>query len=162
MTQLRDSQIASFSRELSGYFVSLEEFYMEENVKKAIQIDKPVSSFESMVKIVLQIPGSLISSMVDDAFFIFRKSASRSISSRNVPCVCAVLSLMNTLLSKDYMSAIQKQTGCDATPFIQTPFSAQVLVPVLLFRPFFQNRFVLECFLQRIVSRKKTIHSFGF
>ena len=42
LSELRESQIGSLSRELSGYYVTLEEFYMEETVKKAISINKQV------------------------------------------------------------------------------------------------------------------------
>lgn len=58
--------------------------------------------------------------MVDDVFFVLRKSASRAISSRNVPCSCSVLSLMNTLLSQNYTFILQQKINSGPTTFLQS------------------------------------------
>jgi hypothetical protein len=47
-------------QDLLGRYLVLEHYYMEESVKKAISMDTVE-------------PGSLVSSMVDDSFFIVRK-----------------------------------------------------------------------------------------
>ena len=48
-------------RELVSFYVAMEEFYMEQNVGKAIEIRE-------------HSPDSLTTSMVDDAFFILQKA----------------------------------------------------------------------------------------
>lgn len=58
--------------------------------------------------------------MVDDVFFVFRKSALRAISSRSVPSACAILSLLNTLLSQNYTFSLQQKLSPGPGFFIQT------------------------------------------
>lgn len=41
-TSFRGGQLNVSVRELLGYYIALEEYYMEENVKKAIEIDEQV------------------------------------------------------------------------------------------------------------------------
>eukprot|EP00210_Caulerpa_lentillifera_P000479 g462.t1 len=106
LSRLSKSVLEVQVRELTSFYVNLEEFYLEENVKKAIEIDKLLA-------------GSLVSSMVDDVFFVFRKSASRAISSRSVPCACAILSLMNNLLSQNYTAALQQKLSPGPGEFLQ-------------------------------------------
>jgi hypothetical protein len=52
--------------------------------------------------------GSLTSSLLDDVFFIVRKSIRRSITSSSVDCVCAMLNNGCTLLETDFFSHINK------------------------------------------------------
>lgn len=68
-------------------YVSLEEFFMIKNVSKAIQMPNQIS------------PGSCTSSMVDHIFFIFKKSAMRAICSSSSNPICAVINIINSILS---------------------------------------------------------------
>lgn len=47
-TSFRGGQLNVNVRELLGYYIALEEYYMEENVKKAIEIDEQVHSIFTM------------------------------------------------------------------------------------------------------------------
>lgn len=50
--------------------------------------------------------GAMTSSLLDDVFFIVRKSIRRSISSSSVDCVCAMLNNGATLLETDFLKYI--------------------------------------------------------
>lgn len=58
--KLKSSELCRLMQELLGEYLLLEHYYMEESVKKAIGMDTCE-------------PGSPISSMVDDVFFIVKK-----------------------------------------------------------------------------------------
>ncbi|KAF8391623.1 hypothetical protein HHK36_023929 [Tetracentron sinense] len=87
----------SFSRvvqDITGFYVILEEFFMVENVRKAIKIDEHV-------------PDSLTTSMVDDVFYVLQSCCRRAISTSNINSVLAVLSGTMNLLSNEYQEALQ-------------------------------------------------------
>jgi hypothetical protein len=86
----------AFSRgvvELVGHYIVLEEYYMVENVNKAIRIDEHA-------------PGALTSSMVDDVFYILLKCGRRAGAAGSVQCCCAVLNHVANLLSNEYREAL--------------------------------------------------------
>ena len=89
----------SFSRmlqELTGFYVILEEFFMVENVRKAIRIDE-------------QVPDSLTTSVVDDVFYVLQSCCQRAISTANIMSVVAVLSCAMNLLGNEYQEALQQK-----------------------------------------------------
>ena len=45
--------------------------------------------------------------MVDDVFYILRLCGHRALDTGNLPCVCAVLGQLNTLLSQNYRTALE-------------------------------------------------------
>ena len=85
----RGGQFNVAVRELINYYVAMEEYYMEENVNKAIAIREHGG-------------GALTTSMVDDVFFILQKCGRRALATANVACVCAILGQLNNLLSSTY------------------------------------------------------------
>ncbi|KAL3115998.1 hypothetical protein niasHT_007298 [Heterodera trifolii] len=90
---LNRSGLSTKMQELMGKFVLVEQFYMTQSVRKAIDMD----SVEE---------GALTSTLLDDVFFIVRKSIRRSISSSSVDCVCAMLNNGATLLETDFLKYI--------------------------------------------------------
>lgn len=92
-TALRGSAFSTAVRELLSYYLSLEEYYMEESVAKAIRIDEAS-------------PGALTSSMVDDTFFVLLKAGRRCLGTGKVPSVVAILNTLNSLLSGLYRNAL--------------------------------------------------------
>ena len=66
---------------------------MEQNVRTAIEIDEYV-------------PGSPLTSMVDDAFFIVQKCGRRALATGNTQCSCAVLGAANGLLGGELRAAL--------------------------------------------------------
>ncbi|XP_020273551.1 conserved oligomeric Golgi complex subunit 4-like [Asparagus officinalis] len=83
-------------QELIGYYLVLEEFFMVENVRKAISIDEQ------------QLDG-LTTSMVDDVFFVLQSCCRRAISTGSMNSVFAVLSGATSLLSNEYQEALQQK-----------------------------------------------------
>ena len=71
-----------------------EEFYLEENVEKAIAIDE-------------WSPDALTTSMVDDVFFILQKCGGRALAIGSLQCLCAILGQLNTLLRDSLRSALE-------------------------------------------------------
>lgn len=94
-TSLRSGQLATCLRELLSYYISLEEFYIEESIIKAISIDEPVT-------------GSLTSSMVDDAFFVLLSAGRRALATRRAPSAVSVLNQIHTSLSTTLRTALAK------------------------------------------------------
>ncbi|KAK9130037.1 hypothetical protein Sjap_010524 [Stephania japonica] len=89
----------SFNRvvqDITGFYVILEEFFMVENVRKAIKIDEHVSD-------------SLTTSMVDDVFYVLQSCCRRAISTSNINSVLAVLSGAMNLLGNEYQEALQQK-----------------------------------------------------
>lgn len=101
-TSVRGGALSSSLRELLSYYISLEEYYLEESVSKAIEIDEAV-------------PGSLTSSMVDDSFYILLSSGKRALSTARAPSAVAILNQINTVLSTTYRtSLVHKLQGTPA------------------------------------------------
>lgn len=89
----------SFNRvvqDLTGFYVILEEFFMVENVRKAITIDEHV-------------PDSLTTSMVDDVFYVLQSCCRRAISTGSSNSVVALLSGAINLLTNEYQDALQQK-----------------------------------------------------
>uniref|UniRef100_A0A7S0RYR1 Conserved oligomeric Golgi complex subunit 4 n=1 Tax=Chlamydomonas leiostraca TaxID=1034604 RepID=A0A7S0RYR1_9CHLO len=80
-------------RELLGAYMSLEEVYMGECASMAIRIDEVV-------------PGSLTSSLVDDVFFVLRKSAVRALASSNVQVISALVMEANNVVGNQLRNAL--------------------------------------------------------
>ncbi|WIA35384.1 hypothetical protein OEZ86_003832 [Tetradesmus obliquus] len=91
--RLRSGPFAVGVRELLGQYMALEEFYLEDTTDMAIRIDEVV-------------PGSLTSSVVDDVFFILKKCGSRTLASRSMHCVAAILGQLNDLLANKLKAAL--------------------------------------------------------
>jgi hypothetical protein len=98
ISALVTSPLNCIVRELNAYYTSLEDRYMGQTIKMAIQMDECVE-------------GALTSSIVEDAFFILQKCGRRAMATGNVQCVCSVLSNMNNHLCNAYLSALQHDTS---------------------------------------------------
>lgn len=85
-----------------------EEFYVEENVEKAIKIDDYQAE-------------ALTTSMVDDVFYILQKSGQRALSSGNLQCACAILGQLNNLLASNLRQALDSRWKARAPPLARSP-----------------------------------------
>nr|CAG4651667.1 EOG090X02VY [Triops cancriformis] len=83
-------------QELMGQYILLEQYFMSETVAKAVELDTLMED-------------SLISSIVDDVFFIVKKCIRRAIGSSNVDSICAVINNACTLLEEDYANVFHQQ-----------------------------------------------------
>ena len=113
-TALRSSSFHSAVRELTGYYLSLEEYYLEASVTKALQIDQ------------LE-PGALTSSMVDDVFYILLKAGRRAMATAKVPSAVAILNQLNSVLSTIYRSALGSGLQGMGGNFLSNPKAAVAL-----------------------------------
>ncbi|KAI8101797.1 hypothetical protein M9434_006863 [Picochlorum sp. BPE23] len=112
-TSVRGGDFGSSLREILSYYISLEEYYVEESVSKAIEIDEAVH-------------GSLTSSMVDDSFYILLSSGKRALSTGRAPSTVAILNQINTVISSLYRSSlVKKLQGCPSKLASCAPSSQQ-------------------------------------
>ncbi|KAL9266331.1 Conserved oligomeric Golgi complex subunit 4-like protein [Drosera capensis] len=93
----RSGSLSKVVQDITGFYVILEEFFMVENVRKAIRIDEYA-------------PDSLTTSMVDDVFYLLQSCSQRAISTSNINSMLAVLSGASNLLSNEYLEALQQKT----------------------------------------------------
>jgi hypothetical protein len=92
-TALRGGGLSSALRELLAHYISLEEYYVEESVAKAVRIDDAA-------------PGALTSSMVDDAFFVLLSAGRRALATARAPSAVAILNQLNAALSTLFRAAV--------------------------------------------------------
>ncbi|XP_048402250.2 conserved oligomeric Golgi complex subunit 4 isoform X3 [Stegostoma tigrinum] len=93
-------------QELIGYYITMEEYFMREMVNKAVAMDVCEK-------------GQLTSSMVDDVFFIVKKSIGRALASSNIDCLCAMINHSTTVLESDFREVLYNKLrmGFPATTF---------------------------------------------
>ncbi|PIO63143.1 hypothetical protein TELCIR_15273 [Teladorsagia circumcincta] len=102
---LNRSLVGSKMQELLGNYLLLEQYYMQESVRKAIDMDAKEEG--------------LLSSVVDDVLFLVRKCVRRAMSSGSVDCVCAALNYGVALLETTYYQHLHNtiQAGYPSTNF---------------------------------------------
>ncbi|XP_025115795.1 conserved oligomeric Golgi complex subunit 4-like isoform X1 [Pomacea canaliculata] len=86
-------ELSRLVQELINVYIMMEEYFMREMILKAVSMD---SSEE----------GQQTSSMVDDTFFIVKKSVRRAISSSNIDGVCAMINHACTVLEQDFREVL--------------------------------------------------------
>jgi hypothetical protein len=114
------SKLNEIVQELTGHLIAFEEYCMIENVHKAISMDEPVPlDVDAPSGAALGASRALKSSassgpayapttsMVDDVFFILKKSADRAFATCNVNAGCAVLNHVNSILTRNYKQALE-------------------------------------------------------
>lgn len=93
-TLISKSQLNQQMQELLSTYLLFERFFMEESVIKGIALE----SFED---------GQQTSSMIDDIFFIIRKSIRRSIGAQSVDGCCAVINNGAACLEQEFLNALK-------------------------------------------------------
>ncbi|KAI6238067.1 Component of oligomeric Golgi complex 4 [Aphelenchoides fujianensis] len=108
---LNRSLLSTKMQEILGKYVLMEQYYMQESVQKAIEMEDVEE-------------GALTSSLLDDAFFIVRKCIRRSITSSSVDCVCAMLNNGCTVLETDFFGHLNRviKAGYPAVGFAAEAF----------------------------------------
>jgi hypothetical protein len=94
----RDCELSHLNQEVGGIYVMLEQFYMNESSKKAIVMDQ------------IDIDPSyscLISSMLDDIFFIIKKCTKRAVSTKSNEVFCAIINHCVTLLESTFCLVLE-------------------------------------------------------
>lgn len=101
--------------DIVGIFLSLEEYYMVVNVARAIEMEELMDS----------VPPT--SSVVDDVFFVLKRSVARCFALFDSNTLCAIINLVTHVLSKKYynvLSARLQQTFAAAN--LQKNFAGAV------------------------------------
>ncbi|KAI9101042.1 COG4 transport protein-domain-containing protein [Phlyctochytrium arcticum] len=92
------SKLDELTQELMGDYVSLEEYFIRRNIEKAMSID----SHEQ---------GELISSCVEDVFFVLKTCTRRALATSDSDGTCAIINGIGRILELDFISIFQKQLG---------------------------------------------------
>lgn len=93
-----ECELNHLAQEVGGIYVMLEQFYLNESSKKAITMDQ------------IDIDPSyscLISSMLDDIFFIIKKCAKRAVSTKSNEVFCAIINHCVTLLESTFCQVLE-------------------------------------------------------
>jgi len=90
---IREQMLNRLMQELLADYVFLEELFIKKSIEKALKIDEVEE-------------GNIVSSSVDDVFFIFKKCITRVLRSGNVESFCAILNLIAKISEVDYLNAI--------------------------------------------------------
>jgi len=99
---VRTGNLSRTVQELVAHYIGLEEYYMTRSVSKAIKMDKVEGE-------------RLISSMVDDAFYILHASCMRATATSSLQSACAIYTNATNLLSNDLWKALQKKMHSSGT-----------------------------------------------
>ncbi|XP_017042837.1 conserved oligomeric Golgi complex subunit 4 [Drosophila ficusphila] len=91
---IKNSDLSRHMQEILSTYLLLERYFMEESVLKAIGLD----TYEA---------GQQCSSMVDDVFFILRKSIRRALTTQSINGTCAVINNVAACLDGDFVSALK-------------------------------------------------------
>nr|XP_017099288.2 conserved oligomeric Golgi complex subunit 4 [Drosophila bipectinata] len=91
---MKTSDLRRQMQEILSTYLLFERYFMEESVIKAIGLD----TYES---------GQQCSSMVDDVFFILRKSIRRSLTTQSINGTCAVINNVAACLDGDFVAALK-------------------------------------------------------
>lgn len=89
-----NTKLSHHLQEIMGTYVLMEKYYMRESIQKAIEMDTLPEN-------------SLCSSVIDDTFYVLKKSRDRSVMSGNLNCVCAVINQITSLLESDFIEALR-------------------------------------------------------
>lgn len=89
-----NSELSQCKHDLLSNYLRLEQYFMEESVAKAVNMDTVESSMQT-------------SSMVDDTFFIIRKCIRRSISTGSLDGICVTINNACRVLENDYCDVLK-------------------------------------------------------
>ncbi|XP_022912920.1 conserved oligomeric Golgi complex subunit 4 [Onthophagus taurus] len=93
---VKNSQLAQSKHELLGFYLRLEQYFMEESINKAVSLDSVDQ-------------GQYVSSMVDDTFFIIKKCIRRATSTGSLDGICAIINNACRVLESDYCSILRSK-----------------------------------------------------
>ncbi|SPP81705.1 conserved oligomeric Golgi complex subunit 4 [Drosophila guanche] len=91
---VKNADLRRQMQEILSTYLLFERYFMEESVLKAIGLDK----YEA---------GQQCSSIVDDVFFILRKSIRRALTTQSINGTCAVINNVAACLDGDFIAALK-------------------------------------------------------
>ncbi|KAG7204148.1 hypothetical protein KM043_001990 [Ampulex compressa] len=93
---INNSELARGMQELLGAYLTLERYFLEESVNKALGMDTPDQDQHT-------------SSMVDDVFFIVQQCVRRAMSSWSIDGVCAVVNMACGILEGEFANRLRNR-----------------------------------------------------
>ncbi|XP_038220470.1 conserved oligomeric Golgi complex subunit 4 [Zerene cesonia] len=99
---ISESDMTRTAQDILGQYLTLERFYLEESVNKALKLSTPQ-------------PGMTTSSLVDDVFFIARKVIRRGVSTGSVEGVCCVVNEAGAAAARA-AAALRRRLGAPPPP----------------------------------------------
>ncbi|XP_064466828.1 conserved oligomeric Golgi complex subunit 4-like [Ornithodoros turicata] len=94
--KVKESELCKCMQEIVSTYILLEEYFLLESVRKAIEVDTIEEN-------------SQCSSMLDDVFFILKKCLKRSFSSGSVDGACAMLNHCCSLLETEFTEELSEK-----------------------------------------------------
>eukprot|EP00795_Rhopilema_esculentum_P001200 gene1200-15566_t len=91
---ISNSGLSQKLQTLIGDYIFMEEYFMKEMIFKAVSLDSTEDD-------------TLISSMVDDVFFVMQKSLMRTISTSNMDAICAMVNNASSILLSEYKDVLR-------------------------------------------------------
>ncbi|XP_017773856.1 PREDICTED: conserved oligomeric Golgi complex subunit 4 [Nicrophorus vespilloides] len=95
---IKNSHLTQSKHELLGNYLRLEQYFMEESIGKAVNMDTFDTSSDQQT-----------SSLVDDTFFIIRKCIRRAISTGSLDGCCAIINTGCRVLESDYCAVLKNK-----------------------------------------------------
>ncbi|KAL0482680.1 hypothetical protein AKO1_014393 [Acrasis kona] len=131
---LKDSNVSRKMQDLINYYIVLDDFYVKQSINIAIQMNmeetKPINGYHSedddheedhqeaqdSEEDEEDIDDSQkCSLLVEDAFYIFKKSATRSVESMNENLICAICNNLVNVILGPYKDELTKSVASIAT-----------------------------------------------
>lgn len=89
------SRLNQAVQEVVGHYIGLEEHVMLHNVQLAVGLDEPL-------------PGGLGSTMVDEVFYVLKRSTERAFSTCSVVTACALTNHVNGILTREFKQTLER------------------------------------------------------
>lgn len=93
--KLRNSQLHMKLQEILAYYISVEQYFMSQSIKKAAKQNLQEATGDRMMSV-----------FIDEVFFILKEAADRAKATYNVDTVCAIINLINHCLCDDFKTVV--------------------------------------------------------
>lgn len=110
-----ECELNQLVQEVGGIYVMLEQYYLNESAKKAILMDQIDAGSSSCI----------LSSMLNDIFFIIKKCTKRAISTKSNEVFCAIINHCVTLLESTFCCFLEERLNNQQ--YYSTAFTAKNL-----------------------------------
>ncbi|KAI9179655.1 Golgi transport complex subunit 4 [Blastocladiella emersonii ATCC 22665] len=100
------------TKELSNHYIALEEVYLRSNARRAMELDTPHGGAGG---------GPLLSSCVDDVFFLLKKSVGRALATRDLDVACHLLQDFESVVNQDFAAVLHAKLDAQFEAFAADP-----------------------------------------
>ncbi|KAI9222264.1 COG4 transport protein-domain-containing protein [Blastocladiella britannica] len=128
--------LESAVKELSNHYLGLEDVYLRTNVSRALDMDAPMISGNAATAVTVGCGGGssgpLLSSCVDDVFFLLKKCSSRALATRDLDIACTLLQGFESTVDNDFAAVLQMKVDGLVESFESDP-KPDVRVAMMLY-----------------------------